>query len=558
MAAITSECRMATPCPQDNVDTAGTDQCPHGHGAQGRQADSGHSPGKAAGEPGLHTSGKRPRRQRPFDFSQHGRRHVAVRLAYLGWGYQGFASQANTDNTVEAKLFQALLQTRLVESRQTANYHRSGRTDKGVSAFGQVVSLELRSRTRGPDGATLPGDELPYTRLLNRSLPRDVRALAWAPAPPGFSARFSCQHRTYRYLFPVAGLQLGLMVEAGRRMCGTHDFRNLCRMDVANGVLRFVRTVLWVRVWRAGSGLGCMEVRARSFLYHQVRCMAAVLLLVGRGLEDVEVVDQLLDVESNPCKPQYSMAVDYPLVLHDCSYENLEWNFDPEVHAFTVRDLQTMWASYAIKTRILYSMLSGLGQAPNPQDPEDQEEGDDEEENDEEESALTAWGRTQPTFTDLSQSLLEGVRPRKYKPLMERQRCEGLESRILHYVKRGRITLPEEMRKTEGQQHPVESQEHERQRDSVDLQENEGRRDHVELQKEGHRDPMVPREQRGQRDPAEHHKQGGQQDLAEPREQEGQQDPTEHEDQERRLDCGEPIEKQRRREAADLMHTDGQ
>lgn len=63
------------------------------------------------------------------------------------------------------------------------------------------------------------------------------------------------------------------------------------------------------------------------------------------------------------------MAVDYPLVLHDCSYENLEWNFDPEVHAFTVRDLQTMWASYAIKTRILYSMLSGLGQAPNPQDP---------------------------------------------------------------------------------------------------------------------------------------------------------------------------------------------
>lgn len=138
MAAITSECRMATPCPQDNVDTAGTDQCPHGHGAQGRQADSGDSPGKAAGEPGLHTSGKRPRRQRPFDFSQHGRRHVAVRLAYLGWGYQGFASQANTDNTVEAKLFQALLQTRLVESRQTANYHRSGRTDKGVSAFGQV------------------------------------------------------------------------------------------------------------------------------------------------------------------------------------------------------------------------------------------------------------------------------------------------------------------------------------------------------------------------------------------------------------------------------------
>ncbi|XP_078284567.1 tRNA pseudouridine(38/39) synthase [Rhinoraja longicauda] len=563
---------MAARCPQGDVDKPRTDQCLHGDGAQGRQAHCGDYTDGAAGclhggddecqhgrapiqcpqgrappgarDPRLPTSSKRPRRQRPFDFSQHGRRHVAVRLAYLGWGYQGFASQANTDNTVEAKLFQALLQTRLVESRQTANYHRSGRTDKGVSAFGQVVSLELRSRTRGPDGAELPGDELPYTRLLNRSLPRDVRALAWAPAPPGFSARFSCQHRTYRYLFPVLGLQLGRMVEAGRRLCGTHDFRNLCRMDVANGVVKFVRTVLRVRVWRAGNGLGCLEVRARSFLYHQVRCMAAVLLLVGRGLEELDVVDRLLDVESNPCKPQYSMAVDYPLVLHDCSYENLEWNFDPDVHAFTMGDLQAMWASYAIKTRILYSMLSGLGQAPNPQDPEDEEEEDDDEE-----SALTAWGCTQPIFTDLSQSLLEGVRPRKYKPLMERQRCEGLESRIRHYVKRGRITLPEEMRETEGQQHPVDSWH------PVDPEENERQRDHVELQSEGQQGPTEPLEQEGQRDLAESQEQEGQQGAVEARRQ---QDPAEHKEQDRRWDYREPSEKHRRREPADLMHADKQ
>lgn len=76
--------------------------------------------------------------QRPFDFSAHGRRHVALRIAYLGWGYQGFASQENTSNTIEEKLFEALKKTRLVDDRQTSNYHRCGRTDKGVSAFGQV------------------------------------------------------------------------------------------------------------------------------------------------------------------------------------------------------------------------------------------------------------------------------------------------------------------------------------------------------------------------------------------------------------------------------------
>ncbi|XP_075765725.1 tRNA pseudouridine(38/39) synthase isoform X3 [Pelodiscus sinensis] len=77
------------------------------------------------------------RQQRPFDFSAYDRKHVALKIAYLGWGYQGFASQENTNNTIEEKLFEALSKTRLVDNRQTSNYHRCGRTDKGVSAFGQ-------------------------------------------------------------------------------------------------------------------------------------------------------------------------------------------------------------------------------------------------------------------------------------------------------------------------------------------------------------------------------------------------------------------------------------
>lgn len=85
--------------------------------------------------------GKKSSKERPFDFSAHPRRHVAMRLAYLGWAYQGFAVQENTDNTVEARLFEALLKTRLIHDRQSSNYHRCGRTDKGVSAFSQVRLL---------------------------------------------------------------------------------------------------------------------------------------------------------------------------------------------------------------------------------------------------------------------------------------------------------------------------------------------------------------------------------------------------------------------------------
>jgi tRNA pseudouridine38/39 synthase len=39
--------------------------------------------------------------------------------------------QETTSQTVEDFLFDALIKTRLIEQRATANYHRCGRTDRG-------------------------------------------------------------------------------------------------------------------------------------------------------------------------------------------------------------------------------------------------------------------------------------------------------------------------------------------------------------------------------------------------------------------------------------------
>lgn len=44
--------------------------------------------------------------------------------AYVGWDYAGFVVQEHTEKTIEAELFKALEKTRLVESRETSNYHR--------------------------------------------------------------------------------------------------------------------------------------------------------------------------------------------------------------------------------------------------------------------------------------------------------------------------------------------------------------------------------------------------------------------------------------------------
>ena len=64
------------------------------------------------------------RTNREFDFTMYKKRHVLLHVSYFGWNYHGFAIQETTGKTIESELFQALITTRLIESRETSNYHR--------------------------------------------------------------------------------------------------------------------------------------------------------------------------------------------------------------------------------------------------------------------------------------------------------------------------------------------------------------------------------------------------------------------------------------------------
>ncbi|KAK8741635.1 hypothetical protein OTU49_002314 [Cherax quadricarinatus] len=209
---------------------------------------------------GKEGSDKKAKKERHFDFTRHSKRHVLLKLAYLGWDYQGFAVQEDTQQTIEAQLFSALLKTRLIESRETSSYHRCGRTDKGVSAFHQVISITLRSKLKSGVGISNPenfdmasskddtGDEINYVQLLNKVLPPEIRMLAWCPVSLGYSARFDCSRRTYKYFFPRGNMNIQEMNESAQYLVGYHDYRNFCKMDVGNGVVNFCRRILSVSI----------------------------------------------------------------------------------------------------------------------------------------------------------------------------------------------------------------------------------------------------------------------------------------------------------------------
>ncbi|EEH58846.1 uncharacterized protein MICPUCDRAFT_3321, partial [Micromonas pusilla CCMP1545] len=270
--------------------------------------------------------------QKPIDFSKYPTRHIALHVAYAGWDYHGFASQGNDaaearSPTIEGALFAALKRTRLIADDATwtdVDYTRCGRTDAGVSAMGQLVSLRARSRgTRytppSPPPPAKDADELDYPSILNRALPDDIRVTGWCYVDEAFSARFDCEWRHYKYFFTLhdGGLDLEKMRDAARRLEGEHDFRNFCKMDVKN-VHNHARRILESASSSASGApprLCYISVKGTAFLWHQVRCVAAVLFLVGLGKEPPSVIDDLLDLEKTTRKPQYEMAPEEPLLL---------------------------------------------------------------------------------------------------------------------------------------------------------------------------------------------------------------------------------------------------
>lgn len=227
--------------------------------------------------------------------------------------------------------------------------------------------------------------ELPYVQILNSLLPDEVRVISWAHVSKDFDARFSCTYRKYKYFFPAADLNLELMNTAAKKLEGEHDFRNFCKMDVANGVMHFKRTITSFSVKKvqkdeipimdqvsidkliaAGSGYEMCEavICGSAFLWHQVRCMMSILLMIGQQFEKPEVIDWLLDVNNCPQRPQYNMAVDFPLVLHDCVFDDIKWAHEPTALQSLNKHLQQLWTVHGVRATMLRELINLINDVP--------------------------------------------------------------------------------------------------------------------------------------------------------------------------------------------------
>jgi tRNA pseudouridine38-40 synthase len=212
---------------------------------------------------------------------------LILTLEYDGTPFHGWAAQPGLP-TVEAALREALAGT----FTSVQNLAVAGRTDTGVHALGQVVSLDVES---GP-----PPERA--AAALNPRLPDEITVVSSGSAPDGFHARHSARSRSYRYRlftratpspfelrrswwFPRPLDEDGLGAAAAS-LAGEHDFRAFTPTQTQHEV--FVRVVERAEWIRRGDHLD-FEITADSYLRHMVRS------LVGTMVEAPGQIAELLE-----------------------------------------------------------------------------------------------------------------------------------------------------------------------------------------------------------------------------------------------------------------------
>ncbi|XP_076249034.1 pseudouridine synthase 1 isoform X2 [Calliopsis andreniformis] len=277
------------------------------------------------------------------------RKNYVIMLGYSGKNY--FGMQKNNDTkTIESDLFSALLKANLITKEQFEDireikFQRAARTDKGVSAVRQIVSLKL------PDSAT--------KEEINKHLPQQIRVFSVRRVTKGFNSKNQCDARTYRYVIPTFAFapedpsfltqeeeldeevrykQISTingkpykefrftpdmkekLNETLKLFEGTHNFHNFTSKIKALDPRskRFIIYFRCVEIFVANDiEFAVLEVKGQSFMLHQIRKMVAFTVGIFRNIVTDDLIKDIFSVN----KIRVSTAPGLGLSLHHVHYK---------------------------------------------------------------------------------------------------------------------------------------------------------------------------------------------------------------------------------------------
>ncbi|OAD53987.1 tRNA pseudouridine synthase A, mitochondrial, partial [Eufriesea mexicana] len=279
------------------------------------------------------------------------RKNFVIMLGYLGRNYFGMQINRGT-KTIEESLLTALLKANFITNSQFEDvreirFQRAARTDKGVSAVRQIVSLLLPINVNKED--------------VNEHLPQDIRVFDIKRVTKSFNSKTKCDARTYRYVLPtftlapedLAFLQVDedeeideekrleqLSMIAGKpynefRLSpemlnklheilklfeGTHNFHNFTSKvkPLDPRAKRYIIYFRCIETFIANNmEFAVLEVKGQSFMLHQIRKMVSLVIGICRNIVTSDIIKDAFSLE----KIDIPLSPGLGLSLHFVHYE---------------------------------------------------------------------------------------------------------------------------------------------------------------------------------------------------------------------------------------------
>ncbi|KAL1734023.1 pseudouridine synthase, partial [Schizophyllum commune] len=295
------------------------------------------------------------------------KRMCAVLIGFCGSGYNGMQIQKPPAKTIENELFDAFVRVGAV-SRDNSDdpvkvgLKRAARTDAGVHAAGNLVSLKLITAIPGvPD----------LVARVNEELPPQIRMWGFTRVTNSFEARQMCDSRKYTYFFPSymlippkpgtgnhANLQqfcedapvpaldhpfwqghaeddpetemqrkrrwrlprdkLEALRRTAEKFEGTHNFHNFTvgRTFQDRSCMRYMKKIeIADPVVYGDTEWIAVTLHGQSFMLHQIRKMMSALVLSVRNDTPASVMDELYGARTTfiPKMPSLGLLLEHPI-----------------------------------------------------------------------------------------------------------------------------------------------------------------------------------------------------------------------------------------------------
>ena len=234
---------------------------------------------------------------------------VVIKFAYDGRKFHGYARQPNL-KTVEGELIKSLVKYGFIEDTKESFFRSASRTDKDVSALGNVVAFNTDSSKK----RILDDLFNEFSSILFYGI-KDVVA--------DFNPRHA-KLRHYRYYLPVANLDIEKIVSTSACFTGEHNFSNFARLESFKDPVRTIDNIIFA----LEDDFLIVDFYAQTFLWHQIRRIVSALIKVGNGKLEKEQIIVALD---NPDKKvDFGLASAEPLVLSDIVYD-FDFEYDKKI-----------------------------------------------------------------------------------------------------------------------------------------------------------------------------------------------------------------------------------